>query len=401
MRRLTTPVLLVWMIFFLISCSKEKPLSTAYEQIYGDKEGTIADTTFYQPAGTEQSFSRYVNTGTSTVLTLGKFDNYHTAMYLKFEGLPDSSLIYSAKLTLTIYSRIGPTDTSYWDVSRQFNANFYLARSDWDDEQAPELYLYEYPFNEMPFQTATFTSDSTTTIEIDLDTTIVNQWVDSVSPIENHGIWIDSPDAEYFTCFYSWENQDSDLIPQLKIFYTEGDTVSDSPDSAVVYAQIDASLYLNNETDLNLDPDLLYIGKGFAFRNFLKFNFDGLDSTTHVSRALLDLFIDESASLRDSYGASDAILYIVDGDSWEKDVVDESPATTSYSATWVDSMLTFDVTTAVQAWIGNKIDNYGLLLRSTDEQDPLTRIAIHSSGASADLRPRLKIYYTLPPNQEF
>jgi hypothetical protein len=322
-------------------------------------------------------------------------------MYLKFEGLPDSSLIYSAKLTLTIFSRIGPADTSYWDVSRQFSANFYHARSDWNDEQAPELYLYEYPFGETPFQTVTLTSDSTTTIEIDLDTTIVNQWVDSVSPIENHGIWIDSPDAEYLTCFYSWENQDSDLIPQLKIFYTEGDTVSESPDSSVVYAHIDASLYLNSETDLNLNPDLLYIGKGFAFRNFLKFNFDGMDSTTHVSRALLDLFIDETASLRDSYGASDAILYIVDGESWEKDVVDESPATTSYSATWVDSMLTFDVTTAVQAWVGHKIDNYGLLLRSTDEQDPLARIAIHSSASPADLRPRLKIYYTLPPNQEF
>lgn len=401
MKQLKMIILSVFMIIFLFNCAKDKPLSTGYEKIYGDKEGIVADTTLFQARGTEQSFSRLVNTGPSYELTLGKFENYHSAMYIKFEGLPDSSLIYSAKLKMTIFTRIGPADTSFWDVSREFTANFYLARSEWNNEQAPELYLYEYPFDEMPFQTVTLTSDSTTTIEIDLDTTIVNQWVDSVSPIANYGIWIDSPDAEYITSFNSWESQNADLVPQLKIFYTEGDTVSDTPDSLTVYSQIDASLYLNNEEELNLNPDLLYIGKGFAFRNFLKFNFDGMDSTVHVNRALLDLVINDGASLRYGYGASDGVLYIVDGESWEKDVVSETPATASYYPTWVDSTLTFDVTAAVQGWIGNKIDNNGFLFRSTNEMDALTRVAFYSSESAADLQPKLTIYYTLPPKQEF
>lgn len=401
MKQFKLTTLLAFMIIFLFSCAKDKPLSTGYEQIYGNKEGIVADTTLNQAPGTEEMFSRLVNTGTSYEVTLGKFDNYHSAMYLKFEGLPDSSHIYSAKLTLSIYTRIGPTDTTFWDISREFTANFYLAMSDWINDQAPELYLFEYPFNEMPFQSVTLSSDSTTTIEIDLDTTIVNQWVDSVSPVENHGIWIDSPDAEYITSFYSWENQNADLVPQLKIFYTEGDTISDEPDSMTVYAQIDASLYLNKEEELNLNPDLLYIGKGFTFRNFLKFDFEGMDSTTHVNRALLDLTINDAASLRYGYGASDAILFVVDGESWEKDIVEETPATSSFTPTWVDSTLTFDVTTAVQGWLGNKLDRNGFLLRSTDEYDALTRIGFYSSKSQAALQPKLRIYYTLPPVQEF
>ncbi len=401
MKQFKTPTLLLFLMLILYGCEKDKPLSTGYEKIYGDREGIVADTTLFQPQGTEEFFSRLVNTGSSTELTFGQFNNYRAAMYLKFEGLPDSSLIYSANLKLTIYTRFGPSDTSFWDQSREFSANFYLAQSDWNNEQSPELYLFEYPFDALPFQTVTLTSDSTTTITIPLDTTIVNQWVDSVSPLENHGIWIESPDAEYITSFYSWEYQASDLVPQLEIFYTKGDSISDSPDSTTVYAQSDASLYLNNEEKLNLNQDLLYIGKSYAFRSFLKFDFAEMDTTMHISRALLDLVVNESATLRSGIGASDAILYIVDGDSWEKDVVNESPTTSSFTATWVDSTLTFDVTTAVQGWIGNKRDNDGFLLRSTNEADALTRIAFYSSKSAADLQPKLTLYFTLPPDQEF
>ncbi len=397
MKLFTWWILAVITISILFSCEKEKPLPTGYTIIFGDKEGEIIDTLIVQETGTEEFYSRLINTGTSSTLLLGTFQNYHSAIYLKFENLPDSAQIHSAKLVLTK----SPIDSTLLSPTHQFTANIYHAEYDWDNDQDPEQYLDQLPFNNQPFQTATIASDTSDTVEIDLDTLIVTQWADTTSNLQNYGIWIDTPDAKFINSYYSVENIDNSLIPQLRLIYTFTDTTGQVRDTTTVNAKKDAFLFLNSDADLNLDRNYFYIGKGFAFRSFLKFDLSGLDTTVHLNRALMTIVINEANSIRNASGANDIIIFRKDEESPEKKDINENPMTSSYAGTLIADTLTLDVTPTVQGWIGNNYPNNGFLVRSINEEQTLGRVAFYSSKSSSELQPKLYLYYTLPPKQEF
>jgi len=388
----------VILIFIFLNCGKEKPLPTGYSDIFGDKEGLVADTLLIQERGTETFYHRLINTGSSNNLLLGTYQNYHSAIYLKFEGLPDSSQIHSAKLYLTK----SPIDSTLLASSQTFTANLYHAEYEWDNDQNQEQYLDQLPFMSVPFQTVTITPDTLDKIEIELDTLVVADWADTISGLINYGFWIDSPDVEGINSYYSAENVDLALEPQLQLIYTFTDTTGKVRDTTTVYAKKDAFLVPDTTAVLkDLDPDYFYIGKAFAFRSFLKFDLSGLDTTVHLNRALMEIVINKDNSILNGAGAGDIIIYRKEEELWDKKVVNETPSTSFYSGTLIADTLTFDVTPTVQGWLGNNYPNYGFLVRSINEEQTLARVAFYSSKSSSELQPKLYLYYTLPPKQEF
>jgi len=389
-------VVILMFMFILFNCGKQKPLPTGYEDIFGDKEGKVADTVLVQQPGTEIFYSRLINTGSALNLLLGNHQNYHSAIYLKF-NLPDSAQIHSAKLTLT-RSRF---DSTLAQNTEPFFANLYQAQYEWENDQDPEQYLDQLPFDSQPFQTWTIQSDTSNKIIIELDTVIVTQWSDSSSGVPNYGFWIDAPEAKRLDYFYSSENVDFSQVPQLELIYTVMDSAGPVRDTTTIGANKDAYLFLNSENDLNLNQNYFYIGKGFVFRSFLKFDFANFDTTIHVSRALLKLVINKANSIDDAAGIDDMVIYRVADESWQKNEVDESPNTRSYTGTLIDSTVTLDVTPTVQGWIGQNYSNYGFLVRSRSETQSLARVAFYSTVSSEEFQPRLYLYFTLPPKQEF
>jgi hypothetical protein len=398
MKQLTWWVSTVILILIFFNCGKDRPLPTGYSAIFGDKEGRIADTLIVQNPGTETFYSRLINTGSSTSLLLGNYQNYHSAIYLKFSDLPDSAQVHSAKLYLTK----SPIDSTLLSSPQTYTANIYHAQYDWDNDQDPEQFLDQLPFMNEPFQTVIITPDTLDKIEFELDTLVVSDWADTISGRINYGFWINSPDLEGINNFYSTENVDLDLKPQLQLIYTYTDTTGKVRDTTTVYANKDAWLFRNSEEILNnLDTNYFYIGKGLAFRSFLEFDLSGLDTTVHLNRALMKIVINEANSIRNAADASDIIIYRMNGESTNKIEVDENPATGSYAGTLIADTLSFDVTPTVQGWIGNNYPNYGFLVRSFNEEQTLARIAFYSSKTNSELQPRLYLYYTLPPKWEF
>lgn len=386
-------------LLIILNCGKEKPLPTAYNQIFGDREGAIVDTLLFQASGTEQFYARLVKTGTASSLLLGKYDNYESAVYLKFVSLPDSGQIHSAKLKLSVKEKIGTADSTYWTQAHPYLTEFFLSDFDWDNTQDPELYLPQLPFNNSRLQSAIFEEDSSKQIEVALDTTTVQGWVDST--IVNHGFWMRSMESEFISSFYSIETGDPALVPTLELIYSFRDSTGIKRDTTKVYSKLDAFLVLNSETNLNLDNDFFYIGKGIAFRSFIKFDLEGLDSTIHVNRALLKIVVNKQNSIRDAFDAYDCRIFRMEGASWIKGEVNEEPATGTYSGTQSDSTLTFDLSPSLHGMLGKKYPNYGFLVRSNDESATISRVAFYSSKAEIELQPRLVLYYTLPPKQEF
>ncbi|MCI0495643.1 DNRLRE domain-containing protein, partial [candidate division KSB1 bacterium] len=194
---------------------------------------------------------------------------------------------------------------------------------------------------------------------------------------------------------------DPALVPTLELIYSFRDSTGIKRDTTKVYSKLDAFLVLNSETNLNLDNDFFYIGKGIAFRSFIKFDLEGLDSTIHVNRALLKIVVNKQNSIRDAFDAYDCRIFRMEGASWIKGEVNEEPATGTYSGTQSDSTLTFDLSPSLHGMLGKKYPNYGFLVRSNDESATISRVAFYSSKAEIELQPRLVLYYTLPPKQEF
>ena len=170
--------------------------------------------------------------------------------------------------------------------------------------------------------------------------------------------------------------------------------------SKVNYVSEDAFVLLNSEQDLTLDPDLFYIGKGLAFHNIFEFDFNFFDTTAHINRALLELTTNQSNSIRNLAGISDAILYRLSEEWIEGNELTELEGA-SYSATVSDSLLIFDITASVQAMVDNKYENFGFFVKSTNEGETISRIAFYSSKSDSELQPKLHVYYSLPANQEF
>ena len=381
-------------LILLSGCGKDKPLPGGYQQLIGTKEGESIDTVLVQEIGTEQFYTELVNTSESSELLFGNYQEYRTGIFFEFGALPDTVNVHSAELILQVKDRLAPGDSTYWDITRQATAKLFLADTNWTIETPPdpteELLLASYPL----------LSDSVNEIAIPLDTTLVNQWIAEDSPYQDYGIWMESPDAEYMPVFYSYESLDFSVMPRLKLIFSYTDSTGSHQDTVSYYVSEDQFLILSGEQELNLDPDLFYIGKGVAFRSLIKFNFQLLDTTAHVNRALLKLTINCANSIRDKYGANECIIYRLT-EPWVQSSIPDDQETVSYMATLEDSTLTFDITPTIQAWLNNNYENYGFLVKSLGEGHTIGRVAFYSSTSDSVFQPKIYLYYTLPSEQEF
>ncbi len=387
-------ILVVFLFFF--NCGKDKPLPTGYSDIFGDREGQVADTLIVQEPGTEAYYSRLINTGAGDNLLIGNYQNYASAIYMKFGNLPDSAEVHSAKLYLTK----SPNDSIILASNQTFTLNLYHAGFEWENDQDPEQYLDQLPFMSGSFQNVTVTIDTSDTIAIDLDTLVVSDWADTISGLTNNGFWMVSEDLQGILGCYSTENAETSLKPAIKLIYSFIDSTGKVRDTTTVYATNDAFLIPDTTSVLNsLDPDNFYIGKGLVFRSFLKFDLSNFDTTIHLNRALMKIVINKDNSIGNILNASDIIIFRKEEESRAKSDVNELPATASYGGTLVADTLIVDVTQTIQGWIGNNYPNYGFLVRSVNEERTLSRTAFYSSKSSDALQPRLYLYYTSPPRQ--
>jgi len=387
-------ILAMLMIF---GCGKNKPLPGSYERIIGNVEGALADTILTLETGYEKSYSKFVETTDALNLLLGNYEQYKSGIFINFSDVSDSVIIDSAKLMLNIKDRIAPGDTTFWDISHEAIVNVYLADTTWDQSNPP------LGDPGLLLSTTTIYSDSLDTLSINLNAELVNRWVEQGSIYNYYGIWLESSDTDFMQIYYSVDYVDAAIIPRLNLYYHDKDsTGSDITSSKVKYASEDNFVLLNNELDLNLDPNLIYVGKGLAFYNNLNFDFSLFDTTIHINRAILELTINKEYSIRDLSGLSDANLYRQAVEWVDGTEIDQTDGLgTSYPPTVTDSSITFSIAPSIQAISTNTYENYGFFFKLTSEDQTISRIAFYSSKSDFELQPKIKIYYSTPAKQEF
>jgi len=385
------------LILFILNCGKDRPLPTGYSDIFGDREGQVADTLIVLETGSGTYYSRLINTGAGGNLLIGNYQNYVSAIYLKFGNLPDSAQVHSAKLQLM---KTTVDSTILASTNQTFALKLYHSSFEWENDDNPEQYLNQLPSISDFFQNVTVTIDTSDTIAIDLDTLVVTDWADTNTGQTNNGFWMMSEDLQGILGFYSAENGETGLKPAMKLIYSFTDSTGIVRDTTTVYATKDAFLIPDTASVLNsVDADYFYIGKGLGFRSFLQFDLSGFDTTIQLNRALMEIVINRDNSVGNILNASDIIIFRKEEESKSKSDVNELPETASYGGTLIADTLLFDVTQTIQGWIGNNYSNYGFLARSVNEVQTISRTAFYSSKSNDALQPRLYLYYTSPPKQ--
>ena len=353
MRKISLLFISILLMLVVFGCGKNKPLPGSYERIIGNVEGAVADTVLTLETGSEKSYSKFVETTDALDLIIGKYEQYRSGIFLNFSDVSDSVQIDSAQLILTIKDRTAPGDTTVWNISHEATVNLFLADTTWDKLNPPQ------PDQGLLLGTTTIYSDSLDTLVINLKTDLVNQWMEQGSPYNNYGIWMKSSDAEFMQIYYSVDYVDANVIPQINLYFHEDTTKT----SKIKYAYEDNFILLNDEQELNLDPDLIYVGKGLAFYNNLKFDFSLFDTTIHINRAILELTINQDYSIRDLAGLSDVYLFRQSVEWIDGSEIDPVEGLgTSYPATVTDSLVTFSIAPSLQSLTTNTYENFGFFL---------------------------------------
>jgi len=357
----------------------------------------IKEIVVLQPGGTDFFYQvDQTNTGSSSHLLLGKCkDEYSARILLQFNAFTDSAIVDSAKIVLYTQALLG-------DSSSSFDVSMYKIESPWDEKEVTYWTDPELSFD----SSIVLSSANITSISSDSDSVafiltpeLVSNWMDSTSA-DTNGVWIKCDGATFIKDFYSGESSSSSKRPKLKIKYRKIGQ-EDTTRSTYSYPANDAFILLSN---LNLDENFLYIGKGVPFRSYLKFDVESIiDSTATISRADLQLIVNQENSIFDASEANNLQLSRLTSESIEPETMTiDSALLYYYTPSVCKDTVTVNMRGLVQEWSSKNPDytNYGLLLQSYSENLTLARSAFYSSIADSVYAPKLIITYTLPPDRE-
>ncbi len=194
-----------------------------------------------------------------------------------------------------------------------------------------------------------------------------------------------------------------------------GPTPTPTPPTLIAYAYADAPIMDQTLANLNFGAcSNLFVGytAGSSSRVLINFDISSISNTSTVTSAVLTFVVAASSGTVD-ISAYKTIQYWSEGTGDCSGINGYGPSWNYYNGaanTWavlggdydaasqsqqasVSGTGTFSVTlntAMVQAWVGNFTQNYGVLLKASNETSGYARITDQSGGANA---PKLTVYY--------
>ncbi len=347
-----------------------------------------------QTIAIDSTAKKNANTFGTSSLWLGKFDNIESRILMRFARVDTGFAIIAGTLKL---------HTSVLKGSgASFNATIHEVTGSWDSTQyaSQDDIVQKNSFNPaMDIQRVN--PEKADSIVFKLDPAVLALWRTKAG--REKGILIQASGATFVKALYS--NLSFTKPPVLEMITLKpGNTKNDTTRLAT-----SAAVFVFSRTaELRQGP--LYIGLGEQHQSSLYFDVKAIPSNATISRALVTMEADTLNSvyyssrldLRLTYpirvrGAGEYNLnplrfepFVSYGDSLRTAELD----TVSISTPTV----TFAVTDAVQRWVLDPKDNFGLhLLPASFTGRDLTRAAFYSRETDRARAPKLQIEYTLPP----
>lgn len=377
---------LLFLTILLITCAKYKKNPVGSEFFTQEDIGEEKSCVIYpSPSDT---FFKYtdVRTGISPYLNVGALQNHtiKAKSLIKFQLYPDTVNIHSASLTLYIHK-------FYGQHTGIFTCSIFKIAEPWDEDSLSAKNYNESLQGELIKNFTVSVNDTLKSFTINLPKDLVQSWCDSTTGSENHGLLFISDNAQYITEFYSSEADSNQ--PEL-IIYTSEDTTQNYAFSLLEDRE---DLFIA-EGDFEASPDYLYISNGIAIRSLLSFDVSAIPELATINRAFLNIHSDLTPNLpawKDSMIIS--IFEIADA-NWVLPDIGLDSLTYSSIYLYSDSA-SADITLSVQRWTSQTVENYGLLLKGLNEYKNLDYRKLYSSTADSSKKPSLKIFYSLPPDE--
>jgi hypothetical protein len=310
-------------------------------------------------------------------LFLGKNATYESRVLLRF-ALQDSALDSVTAVSLVLYPHtlhpvsfsIHPTLTEWDDY-----------QVTWHDAKSGEPWFTPGgDFDTTALASATVVTDSTV---IELDQARLRTMVSQTSGII---LLPESAPAESLNFANLYSMSTSGKRPKVVIRYGTKTRTYEATQNTFI---VDTLALRRNISDL-------WVGSGYVFRSYLKFNLDSVPPAGTAITAELKVRIDSAFSLRDTIQVA---VHRLTGDypSSEKDApFDGTVVSPRNFIVKQDTVINFDIRSLVQFWTQKPDSNFGLLVTMSPENSGISRIEL-----SRHILPALRVGYVNPPKGRF
>ncbi len=370
-------------------CSQEPTEANALLAPLPLTDVAVRDTTI-GATGSGQFIRRYPMDGAQDLIgTTAGYTAYSLIQfYPSYFPVRDTALVYSAKLRLHSLSWFGADSTG------QFGFNVYLIAQSWNSLTATWDTVQKAGFYDAASVRGSYTGSGTGAIVVNLDTTMVRQWLatSTDTTTTKYGIILAPAAGSTVVWGYQQFNGDSSVCPTLWII--AGSPTGPERDTAAYYQGMDS--FVSTVAGLPSDPALLSLQAGLVARSVLTFNVSFLPQGAVVNNAQLLLHQSPGVSRFASFPPDTTVQAHVLLSTTDTTVFEGTFATGLRLAD-TSNTYAIDIRHAVQAWIRGPND--GLLLRESSalEFSTFNLHALYNQlAADPGLRPRLRIIYSVP-----
>jgi hypothetical protein len=224
-----------------------------------------------------------------------------------------------------------------------------------------------------------------------LDTTLTSSWLQNyvdTTVSSNHGIILSPTDNSQKVLGFTAFNTSGENDPRLRIVVQKPGAYIDT---LVGYVSSDLSVVLGDLQDVGTEN--LVLQSSLTSEAQLYFDFAVIPEDVVINLATLTLTVDTLATKTGSSFTNRLSVYLLKDSATKELNTDYLYALNRSGATF-----TGDITNIVRAW-NNRVDNQGLLIKSTLEFWGVEIFAIKGSNAALiEQRPKLEIVYSKGKN---
>ena len=228
--------------------------------------GSLIEDTLYSTADTFIVDNR-INTYNSKKLCIGQFENFESAILLKFIDVPDSgTIIDSVGIELSTLGTLG-------EPVSEMQVSIYKVDDEWYENANTEDQWHSFsPVLEIG--KVQIPAEDSSRIKFAItDTTVINEWLSD--GVYNNGMYLKctNPGVNYIREIAAMEYGVTSLLPQISFrYWSESDTafVTDT-----TYLGLDASIFNNNGNNIfeqAKTENEIVIASGISARSFFQFH---------------------------------------------------------------------------------------------------------------------------------
>lgn len=381
-------------IFFIVSCN-DSPTDLGTKFLSQDGVEVLKlDSSIDTINQTSYSFKNVFSLGTSSQLLLGKAENVTSNVLLLFVfAIPDSIKEELALRNLTVIDSYVEMNKNYsfGDSNAVFDYSVYKVNERWLSSTftADSFAFLDYDNSiDLSFNR---TTANDTVYSFHLDTTLTSSWLQNyvdTTVSSNYGILLSPTDNTQKVLGFTAFNVNGQNDPRLRIVVQKPGAYIDT---IVGYIASDISVVLGDIP--NVGTENIVIQSSLTSEAKLIFDFSVVPEDVVINLATLTLTVDTLATKTGSSFSNRLSVYLLaDSATYKLNpnfvyTLDRSGAT-----------FTGDITNILRAW-NNRVDNQGLLIKSTLEFWGLETFVLKGSNAALiEQRPRLEIVYSRGKN---